>query len=341
MSVPASDFAQAGQGVSGVATPEMNPAQATGMPTAQEMTAPSFEQLPDVAAPQEEAPPVDLDTLPENVRSYLDNHYRSTIEGQLRAKYDEDFNNLRSTKDQELNTERQRLAALQSNFEVSKGSLNEAIKWAAAYIAEVAEGKREADPRDVLVLTQSIQGKQAQAVQTRQQAIQSFQAFRASQDSAHEQYIASQAQGADGLPPVPVDSVKADPQVQSLYAEMLRLMDAEAQSNFSGAYTAQGRQVQAQLQQAINTAIQRARIQAVAQPVIQNQQVVNQNLQRQADRGPQPQGAGMSALTGTVTMEDRIAAKSAEMRSTHPHLFNPDGRPTPAGYAEIFDAAWE
>lgn len=296
MVVPASEFQTALQ----VAVPDsqsgMGAGQGVGMPTAQDSPVPSIGGEPATgAAPQQDAPPINVEQIDPQIRAYLESHFR---QGYVPSG---DLDGLRSTKDTELSKAQAQVELERVKAETALAQVQLAKNAFNQYVSEILSGKRTAHANDVAVLQLAMQNAGQQVAYTRGSAAAQHREWEAGHDAGFQQEVQRLAQGGDGIPAIASTAIANDPEVQRLDRELRQAAQADAKELFRNqAHTRRAESLSAQLRARMEHVASVARIQAVAAPVVQELQTVDANLARQQARGVQTSGLlTAGALAGT------------------------------------------
>jgi superfamily II RNA helicase len=296
MVVPASDLPQSpmpaptSQGGVGQGTP-------AGVPTASDSPGPSnpagsFNGV----APEPTAPPIDVGTIPPEVRTYLESTFR---DGYVPAS---NLSELQSRLDAQVASERNKAELVQAQLQAAQAQTQRALQRFQQYVSEVQAGTREVHPNDIAAFTLDIQQAGNQVTYTKSQAAMQHREWEQGHTAGFQGRLDREAAGdpANGIPAIDRSVIANDPDVQRLNSELVSIAQADARDLYRNPqHGARALQIQQQLEARINQVSQGARLRAVAQPATQEMQLVNQNLQRQEQRGVQTQALpGMAGLTG-------------------------------------------
>lgn len=292
----------------------MGTSVAEGMPTAQDQSVPSAVAGSAVgAAPPLEAPPIDVQAIPENVRTYLESQFRS---GYVPAT---DLSNLQSTKDTEIAAATRAAEQAQTQFQVAQAQVASARQAFNKYVADVISGAHTPHPNDAATFQLSMQAAAGQVSFTRAQAAAEHRNWESTHAEGLQSTIQAEAQGGDGLPPITPDVIANDAEVQRLDREIRAAALLDAKEFYKNPQHGQrAMDLTRQLGDRISRIAQIERMKAVAQPAVAEMQRVNQNLDRQVSRGVQTQAMpGMTSLTGAYDSDAAWKQAAAAVASRY------------------------
>jgi hypothetical protein len=315
MVVPASDLPQSpmpaptSQGGVGQGLP-------VGVPTAQDSPVPSNPAVPSAGvAPEQQAPPIDVGTIPPEVRSYLESTFR---DGYVPAS---NVSELQSRLDSQIASERNKAELTQTQLQAAQAQTRRAQELFQQYVSEVQAGTREVHPNDIAAFTLALQQAGNQVTYTKSQAAIQHREWEQGHTAGFQGRIDREAAGdpGNGIPAIDRGVIANDPDVQRLNSELIQIAQADARDLYKNPqHGARALQVQQQLEARINQVAQGARLRAVAQPATQEMQLVQNNLARQEQRGVQTQALpGMAGLTGTYDPESAWQQSVNAIASMH------------------------
>jgi hypothetical protein len=319
MVVPASDLPQSPMPAP-TSQGGVGQGSSVGVPTAVDSPGPSNSGEPNAGvAPEQQAPPIDVGTIPPEVRTYLETTFR---DGYVPAS---NLSTLQSELDKQVASERSARELKESQLAAAQAQTQRALARFQQYVSEVQEGKREVHSNDIAAFTLDIQqaGYQAtaQTATTKAQAAAQHRQWEESHDANFQRRIDLEVPGdpANGIPGIDRGVIANDAEIQRINRELKAAAQADARDLYKNPQHGQrAYQLTQEMEARINTLAQAARIRAVSQPVTQEMTLVQNNLARQEQRGVQTQAMpGMAGLTGTYNPESAWQQSVNAIASMH------------------------
>jgi hypothetical protein len=248
------------------------------------------------AAPPQQAPPIDVSTIPPEVKSYLESTFR---DGYVPAS---DLSGLQSQLDKQIAEARNTADLKQTQLQAAQAQTQRAQALFSQYVQEVQAGTRQPHPNDIATFTLALQQAGNQVTYTKAQAAAQHRDWEQGHLAGFQGRIDREAAGdpGNGLPPIGREVIANDPDVQRLNRELIEIAQADARDLYKNPnHGARALATQQQLEARINQVAQMARLRAVAQPATQEMQLVQNNIAKQDARGVQTQALpGMAGLGG-------------------------------------------
>lgn len=189
MSIAATELLTTEDGFSGDATPEMPPLQPEVMPEGDEGLLPVDGMDAEVVATTEDVP------LDDSIAPEIRTRIAEEVRAELAAKYDTDFNNLRSTKDREVKAATDALLGRMAREQTLMGEFQRLL---ASYGIE----PEQAGPQLELIAARVDRAEQSARAQQQQQ-VATVQSVYQAQVSRFQELEAQAA--AQGLPAIPTN----------------------------------------------------------------------------------------------------------------------------------------
>jgi hypothetical protein len=294
MVVQSSEFAQA-PGAVPASQAGMGQGAPAGMPMVPEQSVPSNgQEINQGAAPPASAPPIDMETIAPEIRTYLESQFRQGYVPE------EDLRSFQSRKDKEIADAVRNADLAQTQYQMAQAQVQAANNAFNAYLQGIINKTREPHPNDAAVFQLELNKAAGTVQMSKSQAAMQHRQWEENHKNGFEARIDREAQGEGGLAPLDRGVIANDPEVQRLNGELMATAQADARDLYRNpAHAQRALAIQNQLESRVQYIAQLERVKAAGPQVTPEQALVQNNLDRQQQRGVQTQALpGMGGLTG-------------------------------------------
>jgi hypothetical protein len=264
---------------------------------------PSAEGVEGAPSPEDQ-PLIDMDSLPQEQRDFLDRWYEEN-------KFKADKAQLQSTYQQRINAAEAAARQAQEQAEQAAQFTRDYQAFTQTYWQEVAEGKRQPDPKDLAVWMVNRQANQAQTQVAQTAWIEPFRQHVAKDLAGHNAEVEKRSvvTTPDGQPIALFD--KNDPGLLSLFKQYVELTEAHYKAGENSPYGLQASRAFSEYQRYMDKLESDGKFRVLAEHRNGTASRQQQVRQVQQQRGPVSLGQGGGAAP--MDFKDFLAQAEAQL----------------------------